>query len=363
MSRQELFTGRDGARRLSEKNRSRERDLASRRLMTLGRHIEEGERMHPGATGDFSGLLSDLAIAVKLIWREVSKAGLIDILGVTDKHNASGDEVKKLDEFADETIYKAMDHGGHLCVMASEESEGLIEIPTRYPVGKYVLVYDPIDGSSNIDANASIGSIFGVFRRVTPSGPGTDADCLQPGYKQVAAGYVVYGPSTIFVYCTGKGVHGFTLDPSVGEFLLSHENVVIPKRGKIYSINEGNYLRWDDGVKNYINYLKKEDKATNRPYSSRYIGSLAADFHRNLLYGGIFMYPSDKSHPGGKLRLLYEASPLSFIVEHAGGRATDGKERILDIVPTSLHQKTPLFIGSGEDVKEAEEFIQGKRSY
>lgn len=332
-----------------------------KRLMTLGRHIAEGERQHPEATGDFSGLLSDLAIAVKLIWREVSKAGLIDILGTTNRTNISGDEVKKLDEFADETIYRAMDHGGHLCVMASEESEGLMEIPERYPTGKYVLLYDPLDGSSNIDANVSIGSIFGIYRRVSSGGKGKVEDCLQPGYKQVAAAYVIYGSSTIFVYCTGNGVHGFTLDPSVGEFLLSHENIRTPRRGKIYSVNEGNFEKWDEGVKNYIRYLKMEDKLTNRPYSSRYIGSLVADFHRNLLYGGIFLYPADKSHPDGKLRLLYEASPLAFIVEHAGGRASNGRQRILDILPVSLHQKTPLIIGSEEDVIEAEEFIQGKR--
>lgn len=331
------------------------------KLMTLGRHIDEGEHMHPEATGDFSGLLSDLAIAVKLIWREVSKAGLIDILGSTNRYNLSGDEVKKLDEFADITIYKAMDYGGHLCVMASEENEGLMEIPGIYPIGKYVLFYDPLDGSYNIDANVSIGSIFGIYRRVTRSGPGTVEDCLQPGYKQVAAAYAIYSSSTIFVYCTGNGVHGFTLDPSVGEFLLSHENMKIPKRGRIYSVNEGNYLRWDDGVRNYVDYLKKEDNSTGRPYSSRYVGSLVADFHRNMLYGGIFMYPTDSAHREGKLRLLYESSPLAFIVEHAGGRASDGCRRILDIVPTSLHQKTPLFIGSKEDVNEAEEFVQGKR--
>ena len=326
-------------------------------LMTLGRHIDEGERKHPEATGDFSGLLSDLAIAVKLIWREVSKAGLMDILGTTNKHNQSGDEVKKLDEFADETIYKAMHHGGHLCVMASEESNGLMEIPPEYPIGKYVLIYDPLDGSSNIDANVSIGSIFGIYRRVTSSGAGALADCLQPGYKQVAAAYVIYGSSTIFVYCTGNGVHGFTLDPSVGEFLLSHENMRIPKRGKTYSINEGNYSRWDEGVRNYVDYLKADDRVNGRPYSSRYIGSLVADFHRNMLYGGIFMYPKDTIHPKGKMRLLYESSPLAFIVEHAGGRASDGCKRVLDIVPTSLHQPSPLFIGSEEDVKEAEGFM------
>ncbi len=329
----------------------------AKHLMTLGRHIDEGERKHPEATGDFSGLLSDLAIAVKLIWREVSKAGLMDILGTTNRRNLSGDEVKKLDEFADETIYKAMNHGGHLCVMASEESDGLMEIPRDHPVGKYVLIYDPLDGSSNIDANVSIGSIFGIYRRVTPSGAGTMEDCLQPGYRQVAAAYVIYGSSTIFVYCTGNGVHGFTLDPSVGEFLLSHENMRIPKRGRTYSINEGNYLKWDRGIRRYVDHLKGDDAASGKPYSARYIGSLVADFHRNMLYGGIFMYPKDTAHPEGKMRLLYESAPLAFIVEHAGGKASDGSRRILDLSPTSLHQKSPLFIGSEEDVKEAERFL------
>ncbi len=327
-------------------------------LMTLGHHIDEGERAHPEATGDFSGLLSDLAIAVKLIWREVSKAGLIDILGTTHRENSSGDKVRKLDDFADETIYNAMQRGGHLCAMASEENEGILEIPSKYPVGKYVLIYDPLDGSSNIDANVSIGSIFGIYRRVTPSGPGTMEDLLQPGLRQVAAAYTIYGSSTIFVYCTGNGVHGFTLDPSVGEFLLSYENMQIPRQGRIYSVNEGNSSRWGDGMKNYIRFLKGDDESTGRPYSSRYIGSLVADFHRNLLYGGIYMYPSDREHKGGKLRLLYESSPLAFIVEHAGGRATDGSRRILDIVPKSLHEKTPLFIGSEYDVRKAEEFLK-----
>ncbi|MCL4539397.1 MAG: class 1 fructose-bisphosphatase [Bacteroidetes bacterium] len=350
MSGQALYAGSNGLR-----------PSAKQRLMTLGRHIDEGERAHPEATGDFSGLLSDLAIAVKLIWREVSKAGLIEIIGTTDRQNESGDEIKKLDEFANETIYKAMDHGGHLCVMASEESQGLMSIPDRYPKGKYVLVFDPIDGSSNIDANVSIGSIFGIYRRVTPSGPGTGEDLLQPGYKLAAAAYVIYGPSTIFVYCTGKGVHGFTLDPSVGEFLLSHENMRIPKRGRTYSVNEGNYENWDQGVRNYIEYLKGEAPEEGRPYSSRYIGSLVADLHRNILHGGIFLYPGDRSHPDGKLRLVYECAPLSYIVEHAGGKASDGHGRILDILPTEIHQRTPLVIGSEEDVIEAEEFIQGKR--
>ncbi len=332
----------------------------SNHLMTLGRHIDKGERKHPAATGDFSGLLSDLAIAVKLIWREVSKAGLLDILGSANKHNLSGDEVKKLDEFADRTIYAAMIHGGHLCAMASEESDDLMEIPPGNPMGKYVLIYDPLDGSSNIDANVSIGSIFGIYRRVTASGPGTIEDCLQPGYKQVAAAYVIFGSSTIFVYSTGSGVHGFTLDPSVGEFLLSHENMQIPKRGTTYSINEGNSEKWDSGVRKYIDHLKKDIPGTGRPYSSRYIGSLVADFHRNMLYGGIFMYPKDKTHPEGKMRLLYESAPLAFIIEQAGGLATDGQTRILEIIPSSLHQKTQLFIGSEENVREAEGFIKSQ---
>ncbi len=331
------------------------------KVITIERHIIEGERAHPGATGDFSGLLRDLTLAVKIIWREVSKAGLVDILGNVGRENISGDEVKKLDVFADDTIYKAMDHGGHLCVMASEENEDVLHIPEQYPTGKYVLLYDPLDGSSNIDANVNIGTIFSIYRRVTPSGNGRLEDCLQPGYKQLAAGYVIYGSSTMLVYTTGDGVHGFTLDPSIGEFLLSHENIRIPKKGKIYSVNEGNYHRWDDGVKKYTHYLHEEDKVTSRPYSARYIGSMVADIHRTLLYGGIFMYPGDKKNPEGKLRLMYECNPMAFIIEQAGGRASSGKQRILDVQPSSLHQRTPLFIGSEEDVCIAEEFFQGKR--
>ena len=285
----------------------------------------------------------------------------MDILGATGRENISGDEVKKLDVFADDVIYRAMDHGGHLCVMASEENEDVLHIPDQYPTGRYALLYDPLDGSSNIDANVNIGTIFSIYRRVTPSGKGRLEDCLQVGYKQVAAGYVIYGSSTMLVYSTGDGVHGFTLDPSIGEFLLSHENILIPKRGKIYSTNEGNSQRWDEGMKKYIHYLHEEDKATNRPYSQRYIGSMVADIHRTLLYGGIFMYPGDKKNPDGKLRLMYECNPMAYIIEHAGGRASNGKQRILDIKPTALHQHTPFFIGSEEDVAIAEEFVQGKR--
>lgn len=331
------------------------------KVITIERHIIEEERKHPGASGDFSGILRDLTLAFKVIHREVNKAGLVNILGMAGRQNVHGEQVKKLDVFADEKIYQAMDHGGHLCVMASEENEDVLQIPDQYPKGKYVLLYDPLDGSSNIDANVSIGTIFSVYRRVTPSGKGTMQDCLQPGYKQVAAGYTVYGSSTMLVYTTGDGVHGFTLDPSIGEFLLSHEDIRIPKRGRIYSVNEGNYRWWFDGMKKYVKFLQQEDEATGRPYSGRYIGSMIADLHRTLLYGGIFMYPGDQRNPNGKLRLMYEANPTAFIVEQAGGRATNGTERILDVQPTTLHGRTPLFIGSDEDVVECEEFLQGKR--
>jgi fructose-1,6-bisphosphatase I len=328
------------------------------RFMTLARHIIEGERMHPEATGELSTLLSDLSLAAKVISLEVNKAGLVDILGFTGDNNVHGEQVKKLDMFAHDMMFRAMDHGGHLCVMGSEEEEDIIHIPPQYRIGKYVLLFDPLDGSSNIDANISIGTIFSIYRRITPDGtPGTLQDCLQQGLYQIAAGYIIYGSSTIFVYTAGHGVHGFTLDPSFGEFLLSHEDIKTPKKSKIYSINEGNYLYWHPGLKRYIKYLQEEDKATNRPYSSRYIGSMVADIHRNLLYGGIFMYPADSRHPKGKLRLMYECNPMAYIVEAAGGRATDGKKRILELQPKELHERTPIFIGSEEDVMKVEEFM------
>jgi fructose-1,6-bisphosphatase I len=325
--------------------------------MTLERHILEGGRMHPHATGQFSGLLHDLALAAKLVWREVTKAGLVNILGATDRMNISGDIVKKLDEFADQTIFRMMDHGGHLCVMASEENEDLLHIPEDYPHGKYVLLYDPLDGSGNIDANVTIGSIFSIYQRVSPSGKGTMEDVLQPGIRQVGAGYVLFGSSMMFVYSTGHGVHGFTLDPSVGEFLLSHEDIRIPKRGSIYSVNEGNVGRWSPAVQRYFQHLKEEDAADGRPYSQRYIGSLVADVHRTLLYGGIYCYPGDTKNPDGKLRLVYECNPLSYLVEQAGGAASDGRVRIMEKVPLTLHQRTPIFIGSSEDVERALSFL------
>jgi len=333
----------------------------SQKLVTIERHITDTQMKFPQATGEFSALMYDLAFAAKVIAREVNKAGLVDVLGYTGATNVHGEKVQKLDEFADSIIFRAMDHTGRLCVMASEEREEIIPIPEKFKCGKYVLTYDPLDGSSNIDANVSIGTIFSIYRKVSKGERGTREDCLQPGIAQVAAGYIAYGASTMMVFTTGNGVHGFTYDPSVGEFLLSHDNIMIPRRGKIYSTNEGNYQRWDDATRNYIDYLKQTDKETNRPYSARYIGSLVADFHRNLVYGGIFLYPGDSKNPQGKLRLVYEANPLAFIVEQAGGYASDGQGRIVDIKPKGIHQRTPLILGSIEDVKEAEAFIQGKR--
>jgi len=331
-----------------------------RKGMSVQRHIMEQERHFPLATGNLTGLLMDLIYAAKIISREVNKAGLVDILGLAGTENIHGEAVKKLDEYANDRLFKAMDHGGHLCIMASEERDEVIQIPDKFPKGNYVLLFDPLDGSSNIDANVSIGTIFSIHRKKTDGEVGTLEDCLQKGADQVAAGYIIYGSSTMLVFTTGQGVNGYTLDPSVGEFILSHIDIKTPSKGKIYSANEGNSKFWDEGTRKYIDYLKEKDSATGRPYSLRYIGSLVADFHRNLLYGGIFLYPADYKDPNkpkGKLRLLYEASPMAFIVEQAGGMATTGKENIMDIIPTELHQKVPLVIGSREDVLMYQKFI------
>ncbi len=335
-----------------------------KKFVTLYRHIIDEERKYPSATGQLSDLLADIALACKLISLEVNRAGLIDILGFTGDENVHGEQVKKLDEFAHNTLVRSMEVSGHLCAIASEESEDFIPVSEKFmgerPMSKYICHFDPLDGSSNIDANISIGTIFSIYKRVSKSGPGTLEDCLQCGDQQVAAGYIIYGSSTIMVYTTGQGVHGFTLDPTVGEFLLFYENIQIPKKSKTYSINEGNYSKWDKDLQRYVNDLKSDNKEKGRPYTARYVGSLVADFHRNLLYGGLFMYPADKKNQKGKLRLLYEANPLAFIIEQAGGRASNGKERILDVVPLDLHQRTPLFIGSEEDVLEAERYLSGK---
>jgi fructose-1,6-bisphosphatase I len=327
-------------------------------IVTIERHIIAQERRSEGATGAFSNILYDLAFAAKRIAREVNMAGLVDILGGTDERNVHGEDVQKLDAWAHDVIFKALDHCGHLACMASEEAEDFLPIPEQFKTGKYVLLFDPLDGSSNIDANVSIGTIFSIHKKVTEGPKGTVDDCLQRGREQICAGYVVYGSSTMLVYTTGYGVHGFTLDPSIGEFLLSHEDIRIPSPGKrIYSVNEGNYLTWSPQQQAFVDHLKGLDGTNRSPFSSRYIGSLVADFHRTLLYGGIFMYPADRKSPKGKLRLLYEAAPLAFIAEQAGGRGSTGRENILDICPGQLHERTPLYLGSREWVELAEEYL------
>jgi fructose-1,6-bisphosphatase I len=320
--------------------------------ITLTKFVLEEQRKHPEASGNFTDLLADLARAAKLMSREVNKAGLINILGATGYSNVQGEEVQKLDEYTNLVILSAMEHGGHLAAMASEEMEEIYEVPDEYPRGDYLMTFDPLDGSSNIDVNISIGTIFSILRKKDGGTATTAADFFQPGSAQVCAGYFLYGSSTMLVYTTGNGVHGFTLDQSIGTFLLSHENIKTPARGSIYSINEGNDRHWYPGTARYIDMLKK--RGSEKKVTARYIGSLVADFHRNLMKGGVFLYPRDKKAEKGKLRLLYEANPLAFIAEQAGGAATTGETRILDIVPDELHQRVPLIIGSRDDVAEAE---------
>lgn len=340
--------------------------MAKRVGTTITQHLLSQQRENPEATGAFTHLLYELIVAAKVISKEVNKAGLEDILGDTGEINVQEEKVQKLDIYANRVIVDRMQHIGQLCCMGSEEIADLIDIPPQYPKGNYILLFDPLDGSSNIDVNISIGTIFGIYKKTSDE---TDInfllnETLQPGYKQVAAGYFIYGSSTIMVYTTGNGVHGFTLLPDVGEFLLSHENIRIPERGKIYSVNESNYQYWDDNTKALVDYFKAKDKDTGRPYTSRYVGSLVADFHRNLLKGGIFMYPADMKDPKkptGKLRLMVEANPLAMVVKQAGGYASDGKGAILEIQPNELHQRVPLYIGSKKDVELAEEFLSGKR--
>jgi len=333
--------------------------------MTVIEHLLLTQKETPAATGAFTRLINGLIVAAKIISREVNKAGLVNILGFTGQQNVQGEQVRKLDDYANDTIIRRLQACGEVCAMATEEDADLITIPRQYRKGNYVVIFDPLDGSSNIDANVSIGTIFSIFRRVSPGdGEGSLEDALQPGYNQAAAGYFIYGSSTVMVYTAGNGVHGFTLDPSVGEFLLSEENIRIPERGNIFSVNEGNYNYWDKGVQKYIDFLKDPQANHPKAYTSRYIGSLVADFHRNLLYGGIFLYPADHKDPRkpvGKLRLMCEANPLALVVEQAGGAASTGHQRILDVIPQEIHQRVPLIIGSKEDVKTAEEFIQGMR--
>jgi fructose-1,6-bisphosphatase I len=330
-----------------------------KRVTTLGQFIIERQGDFPYAKGELSRLLRDIGIASKIVNREVNKAGLVDILGEHGTTNVQGEEVKKLDVYANDQFISALGSGGETGAIASEENEGLVPITTKVSKNaKYIVCIDPLDGSSNIDVNVSIGTIFSIYRRTDFDKPITEADFLQQGTAQIAAGYVIYGSSTMLVYTTGRGVNGFTLDPSIGEFCLSHPDMKCPETGSTYSINEGNYAHFPEGVKQYIKYCQVADDATRRPYSSRYIGSLVADFHRNLLKGGIFIYPSTAKASRGKLRILYECNPLALIIEQAGGKASDGQHRILELVPTSLHQRTPLFIGSARMVTKAEEFMR-----
>jgi fructose-1,6-bisphosphatase I len=332
------------------------------RQITVIEHLLLHQKQSPAATGIFTQLLYDLILSAKLIARSVNKAGLLDVLGGTGEINVQGENVQKLDEFANRVLIHRMERSGALCAMASEENADIIPVPERFTRGDYILFFDPLDGSSNIDVNINVGTIFSILRRISPADQDVAlSDVLQPGYKQVAAGYFLYGPSTMLVYTTGQGVHGFTLDPSVGEFLLSHPDMTIPDRGKTYSVNEGNSGYWDAATREAISSFKEVNNPRSKPYSLRYVGSLVADFHRTLLYGGIFMYPldhKDPEKPRGKLRLTCEASPLSFVVEQAGGFASDGARRILDIVPQTLHERVPLFIGSREDVEHAVNFLQ-----
>ncbi|MFZ7233671.1 class 1 fructose-bisphosphatase [Avibacterium avium] len=329
-------------------------------MKTLGQFIVEKQAEYPNAKGELSGILSSIRLVAKVIHRDINKAGLTNnIIGNSGVENVQGEVQMKLDLFAHNTMKQALIAREEVAGFASEEEENFVAFDTkRGRNAKYVILTDPLDGSSNIDVNVAVGTIFSIYRRVSPIGtPVTLEDFLQPGHRQVAAGYIVYGSSTMLVYTTGNGVNGFTYDPSLGVFCLSHENIQMPATGKIYSINEGQYLKFPLGVKKYIKYCQEEDKATQRPYTSRYIGSLVSDFHRNLLKGGIYIYPSATNYPNGKLRLLYEGNPMAFLAEQAGGLATDGYQRILDIQPTELHQRSPLFVGSKEMVEKAQSFM------
>ncbi|HDR1501813.1 TPA: class 1 fructose-bisphosphatase, partial [Pasteurella multocida] len=328
---------------------------------TLGQFIVEKQAEYPNAKGELSGILSSIRLVAKVIHRDINKAGLTNnIIGTSGAENVQGETQMKLDLFAHNTMKQALISREEVAGFASEEEENFVAFDTeRGRNAKYVILTDPLDGSSNIDVNVAVGTIFSIYRRVSPIGtPVTLEDFMQPGNRQVAAGYIVYGSSTMLVYTTGNGVNGFTYDPSLGVFCLSHENIQIPANGKIYSINEGQYLKFPQGVKKYIKYCQEEDKATHRPYTSRYIGSLVSDFHRNMLKGGIYIYPSATNYPNGKLRLLYEGNPMAFLAEQAGGMASDGYQRILDIQPTELHQRVPLFLGSKEMVEKAQDFMK-----
>jgi fructose-1,6-bisphosphatase I len=325
-------------------------------VVTIERFIIEQESLHPEATGQLSGILYDLALAAKMIANKVRSAGLADILGSNETQNVQGETQQKLDIIANEIIVKAMDHGGRLCAMASEESEELIPIPEHFKQGKYVLLFDPLDGSSNIDVNVPVGTIFSVLKKTSRGPHCSMKDVLQPGLRQVAAGYVIYGSSTMLVYTTGQGAHGFTLDPSIGEFLLSHPDIKIPEHGRYLSVNDAYEQHWAEPVRALMRRYRGLD-GKREAMNVRYVGSMVADFHRNLLGGGVFAYPPNAKNRDGKLRLLYECNPLSFICEQAGGAAFDGRTRMLEVQPTSLHQRTAIYVGSKFDVEIAREML------
>lgn len=327
---------------------------------TLGEFVIENQKDFKYSTGELSRLLSSIKIAAKIVNRAVNKAGLASILGEAGEANVQGEDQQKLDVMANEVFIKALTSREVVCGIASEENEDFIQVKSpkeNAHMSKYVVLMDPLDGSSNIDVNVSVGTIFSIYRRISPeSGPVQMEDFLQPGNRQVAAGYVVYGSSTMLVYTTGNGVNGFTLDPSIGTFFLSHPDISFPKTGRIYSINEGNYIKFPKGVKNFLKYCQEDED--DRPYISRYIGSLVSDFHRNMIKGGIYIYPSGTNYPKGKLRLLYECNPMAFLAEQAGGSASDGYQRIMDVKPTELHERIPFFCGSQKLVEKAEEFMK-----
>ena len=330
-----------------------------KKIKTLGEFIIDNQQEISYATGELTSLLSSIKLAAKIVHREINKAGLLDLSSINQNQNIHGEIQNNLDIFANETFKDTLKARNQVCGIVSEEEDNVVTFDKQLNVeSKYVVLMDPLDGSSNIDVNVSVGSIFSIFKRKTPVGcPVEIEDFLQPGTKQVAAGYIIYGSSTMLVYTTGNGVHGFTYDPSLGVFALSHENIKIPTQGKIYSINEGNYTKFPQGIKSYIKYCQEIDKETSRPFTSRYIGSLVADFHRNLLKGGIFLYPSTATYPNGKLRLLYECNPIAFIAEQAGGLAISNNKNILEITPEEIHQRVPFFVGSKNMISHLKKYI------
>ncbi len=327
---------------------------------TLGEFIIERQAEYPNASGALTSIFSSIRLASKIVHRQINKAGLVDINGAAGEENIQGEQQQKLDIYANDKFKSALAARGVVCGIASEEEDKYVNFEGNSQDGEYVVLMDPLDGSSNIDVNVSVGTIFSIYKRVSEVGqPVTSEDFLQPGDKQVAAGYVIYGSSTMLVYTTGNGVNGFTFDPSLGVFCLSHPDMKTPEDGNIYSVNEGNYIHFPEGVKKYIKYCQEEDVTTHRPYTSRYIGSLVSDFHRNLIKGGIYFYPPSSSYPNGKLRLLYECNPIAFLAEQAGGSAISAPgQRIMTLKPDELHQRTPFFVGSNKMIEKVEEFLK-----